>query len=507
MLARVSALHDLASDWSAERRLVEHAGVETYSAAVSALLKGLGEQADEDYWAELLRPLRRLRWLLATTPVPIGDATCEVAETLQAVVRDLRLVRDQAPGLARPAAQAAEAMAGLGDSQDDPLGDALRGLQLTGTVALLLPDNHAAARARATAALEGAEVVTPRELLRGQYGTVVAFGPTAWFPEPVLRAPRARRLVFLYYGWIRDREPQLELLTGNQAPVHNGLVPEPPRSARLVPELPDPEEHCSPEEWIPQIDWAAVLRAASSRGEQGVMDPVHARLFVLACGDGLYLEERDGTKAYVADIDEGEVAVRQEAVSALTQGSFVVTRTAGEGDYIRELADRELGKRARHLRELQAGWKRKLRDLVEARGARAIAYRLQAAGSQRADESNVRRWASAEGIRTAHESDFDAICSVIGEPDPGRLWQAMGELDKAHKRAGQLVRRLLLEEIAQADHAELLKLGWADFDVEEIDGEGALRVSRIAGKAPELTAVARTQLRTLFPLEAGTWQE
>ena len=59
----------------------------------------------------------------------------------------------------------------------------------------------------------------------------------------------------------------------------------------------------------------------------------------------------------------------------------------------------------------------------------------------------------------------------------------MSTIFAAHLQAGNEVRKLLVEEIRKADSAALLQRGWSDYDVESIEGEGALRVARIAGRA------------------------
>jgi hypothetical protein len=212
---------------------------------------------------------------------------------------------------------------------------------------------------------------------------------------------------------------------------------------------------------------------------------------------------KDGAQAYIAELED-EINVRQVPVSQLSEGTFLIVRAEGEGDYIRELADSLLGKRAAHLRAVQARWKEKLAVELEAHGAKAVCRRLTRLGAPRAREDNVRRWASPDSIRPNDPRDFAAICELIGEP-ADELWQAMSTIFAAHLQAGNEVRKLLVEEIRKADSAALLQRGWSDYDVESIEGEGALRVARIAGRAPDLADVPRSRLRKPFRVSEDLW--
>ncbi len=79
-------------------------------------------------------------------------------------------------------------------------------------------------------------------------------------------------------------------------------------------------------------------------------------------------------------------------------------------------------------------------------------------------------------------------------------------IDQAHRRAGQRVRRLLVKEILDGDTRELEVRGWQDYDVEEIEGEGALRVARVEARHPDMLRVSARQTRQLLPVERDLWQ-
>jgi hypothetical protein len=500
-LSQVTTLHQLAETWEGDRILVEHPAVEEFSAGVGRLLVGLGDQQQEDFWAGMARPLKRLRWLIATTPLPVNHPANGVQSTVQAVAPRLRRTRQFAPALASEAEALADVLEQLAACDDDPLGDAVRNAAAGSPfgVVLLVVDGRSVA-AVAEAFGDFYRVLTTPQLLRTKTARAVAIGPCSWFPPELIRAPRAERLSFAYFGWLRDRDPQTDLLVGSET-SRSALRGAPPRSpSRIVAGEPAQEEAAH---WIPAIEWHAIAQAARSNVDEGHGEPVPAQLLLLVSGDGVYLEAKEGAQAYVADLED-EISVRQERISSLREGMFLIVRTAGEGDYIRELADSLLGETAPHLRELQTRWKEKLNEKVDRIGARAVGRRLTELGATRASEENVRRWASADNIRTQDPADFAAICELVGEPFE-ELWKAMSDIFAAHQQAGNEVRKLLVDEIRKADSAALLQLGWSDYDVEGIKGEGALRVARIAGRSTEVVSVPRGRLKKPFKVSENLW--
>jgi len=499
-LTSVSELYDIAARWEGDRLLVEHPGIEQFSAAVGRLLAALGEDQQEDFWAGITRPLKRLRWVLATTPLPVNHPAHGVQGIADAVVPRLRQCRHTAPVLAEQAEALADLLEHLWACGDDPLGDAVRD-ESSGSLpdgVLLLADGRLAEPV--ATAFPDCRTLTAAQLLRTRTTRAIAIGPSTWFPPGVVRAPRADRLTFVYFGWLRDRDPEPDLLVGSPSHVRSPISKPPARSATRVIL---PTAGADADEWVPRIEWNAVTRAARRNAGAGHGEPVPAQLFVLVSGDGVYLDVKDGAQAYIAELED-EINVRQVPVSSLREGTFLIVRTAGEGDYIRELADSLLGNRASHLRALQARWKTKLASEIEDYGARAVCSRLTRLGAPRAREDNVRRWAAPDSIRPNDPRDFAAICELTGEP-ADELWQAMGAIFAAHLQAGNEVRKLLVKEIRKADSASLLQRGWSDYDVESIEGEGALRVARIAGRAPDTADVPRSRLRKAFAVSEDLW--
>jgi hypothetical protein len=554
--ADVDALHVVAGTWTGERQLIEHPALEAFSQLAGKFCAALGESAEEGYWGPVVRMLKRARWDAATTPLPLSSEATGLAEAAREAVPRLRQCRRVAPELGAAAEDLADRLTDLASSHDDPLGEAIkraleprasasamegshgdderRGIGETGVpeveggavgdleggpllddedscpvqaVAVLLRSGRYSAEVKAAVSGLGApvSVLTPTEFIASAPLDLVAVvGPSAWFPAAVVRASRARRMVFVYPSWIRDAEPQAGLLAGSPQRLRRSPISRAPSRAAV------PFDEALPitpaEDWVPNADWRAISAAARRRpGEETSSDPVDAWLFALASGDGLYLEAGEGSRAYVIELED-DVSIHQEMTSQIAPGDFVVLRTEGDGDYVRTIADSILGRSAGPLRQMQAGWKEQLANKMAELGARGLRHALDSAGAVRATDNNIRQWLRPDSIRTRDPADFSAITAVIGARDRFReLWDGMGVIDSAHRRAGFQVRALLVEEILGGDRSPLTTQGWADFDVEEIEGEGALRVARVEGRAPETQRVPRTRTRRPFPIGRDLW--
>jgi hypothetical protein len=499
-LQETTELYELGATWTAERRAVENDTIEDFSLSVAALLACLGEDREEDWWTRIVRPLKALRWRLATVPLPVNHPAVGVQEASDALVPLLRETVDTSPQTAPEAAAVADRLEHLWAAAADPLGDAVRsltGVAAADTVAIVLTDARSSQAVEA--AFTGHPVTTVAGLLRRTAQEVIAVGPSAWFDRKLLQAPRAGTFHFVYYAWLRDPQPQLDLMAHGSASLRCSIAPAPERPARPARATP-----VDPVEWVPHIEWDAVARAGRAGGPGG--EPIEARLFTIASNEGIYLDARDGSEAFVAEVED-EITVRYRDVSEIRPGHYLIARTAGEADYIVPEADKLLGRDAKHLRALQHHMKDRLHAVAVELGVSGTARRLQALGSVRAaDINNVRNWVSPRNIRTEDPSDFLAICRLIGEEDRfDSLWHAMGRVSSAHRDAGRTVRHRLVEELRKGDVIQLVGQGWADYDAEEIEGEGTLRVARVTGRAPDNEAIPRSRLRRLFSVSEDLW--
>jgi hypothetical protein len=392
----------------------------------------------------------------------------------------------------------------LGSSGADPLGTAVRELALAQPAALLLHNaRHGAAVEEGLARAHDLAVLTPAQLAGGGvYRGMAVIGPACWFPRHVFAAPKARDIHIVQFAWLSDQQIDARIFAGSEMgasgrsalPAHGGtgIGGGGLASADL----------------LPVTDWAAI--AAGTGGAGGAAaerpDTVDAYLLLLASEQAVYVEAEDGSRAHIAELGSSR-ELHMIPTRSIQPGTYIVNRLGGEGDYIPAIADTLLGQEAPRLRAAQRRWKEPLRQLAESIGVQSMLSRLEAAGAERANRANLRRWLSAGSIRTEHRADFAALMKVAGlEEETDQLWRDMEIIDQAHRRAGQRVRRLLVREILDGDTRELEVRGWQDYDVEEIEGEGALRVARVEARHPDTLRVSSRQTRQLVPVERDLWQ-
>jgi hypothetical protein len=506
-MREAAELYETAAALTVDRVCVEDAGLRSFSLGLQRFLGQLGADADDPYWKPVLARLRRARWELATVPLPLAHASLGLRDSAHFVAGCLRTCESVFPAHAEAAIELERALADISERESDPLGAAAAELcKVFGSTVVILRDGrHAGAVEERFAAAPNVTVRAPAELDASSrvYDRAVAIGPSSWFPRPVFAAPRAREIYVVQFDWLRDPPMDVAILphpeAGEQAswrgmPGYDGARP----GGGSMPAG----------ELLPVTDWVAIAAGTGARSGQdaGRPDTVNAYLFLLASEQAIYVEADERSRAYIVELGTSK-ELHMVPTRSILPGTYMVTRVGGDGDYIPAIADSLLGEDAGRLRREQERWTAGLQQLVASMGMQAVAARLRAEGSPRANSGNVRRWASGDSIRTENYEDFLAIMRVIGlGEEAARVWQDMDLIDQAHLRAGQRVRALLNREIMKADTGELQRQGWQDYDVEEIEGEGALRVARVEARDPDLVRVSARQTRQLLPVERDLWQ-
>jgi len=501
------ARYDVAEAMEIVRHCVEDDELAAFADEVRGFVYSLGTDVGDPYWSRIVARLRRVRWQLATVPLPLNHPALELADTSAVLERWMRDCDRLYPSHAAAAAAVMSDIAALRQTGRDALGERIADLQhardgIASAQYLLLRDVRYVVPVMATLRRRGVrvDVIVPSQLASSRVcDRMIVVGPAAAFPRYVFAAPNARRIDLVHFGWIRD------------GGVDTGILPEGKGSGfpRYLLASHEPLFHRAVDaaDLTPLTDWASI---AAHTGGAAVIPDVHADmvdayLLLLASGDAVYLAAEEGSRAYTVELS-GSRELHQVPTSAIGQGSYLVIRVGGDGDYIPAIANALLGGEAPALRTSQQLWKDKLRTQIAHAGLQTVARRITEAGSSRANMQNVRRWASSESIRTSDFADFEALMKVLGLEDAAQqLWRDMDRIDQAHLRAGQRVRALLNHEVLRGDTSELERSGWRDYDVAEIDGEGALRVARVEARAPGTVRIPARQTRRLISLERDLW--
>ncbi len=107
---------------------------------------------------------------------------------------------------------------------------------------------------------------------------------------------------------------------------------------------------------------------------------------------------------------------------------------------------------------------------------------------------------SFRSIKTHSDSDFKAVMTLVGLGNQWQhYWEAMCQIDSAHRRAGQLIRRLLLRRLADTNLTDLEKKGWTEFSLPNTDA-GTIAALRLLEMSPHTTEIPVYRLGHLFIL-------
>ena len=202
---------------------------------------------------------------------------------------------------------------------------------------------------------------------------------------------------------------------------------------------------------------------------------------------------------------EEDDPVQRISVSSIEAGMFLLVRTGGGGEYIVHVADGVLGTHATRARQVQRDWKDRLRRKVRQKDLHQVVHQLKDYGSKIANDVNVRNWMSYRSIKTDDQKDFRAIMKLIGlEERFEDHWNTMELIDRAHRKAGHLIRKQLLAEVRNSDLQDLEKLGKMDFELPGVEG-GQLTAIRIQGVHPKVFEIEVSRLGHPVEMEGKQW--
>lgn len=501
-LSGIDALYSLSDEPAIHYCHVEHALFRAFCRSSRALIRQLGDEANDPNWIDLTRSLKRYRFVMSAAPLSFNDPGAEPRFSpvlMRSLVARIGLVY---PGAVSVARETVELYMRLRQCEDNPCLDCMETLfgQQSAPTALLVRDSRviqlASSALKTRDALSTYEVVG-LEGVRGKttYDKLIVMGPASWYPDYVFRAPRSGLIYIVGYRWNRIRWQPKPTFVG----CDGGFE-------RLDEAKSDLESDTEFDESWPGIDWSLIARhgiaAISDDQDERDHDMVSAYLFVLHGGYAVFLDASDGSHCLAIDPrDHAEAQVKQIDTQHIEPGMFVLMRTEGGGNYIVPVADKILGERANEHRAAQEHWKLRLRNHVVRAGLLETCLELLDLGSLRANETNLRNWMSGRTIGTERENDFVAIMRLVGLADEAeRYWKITRVIKAAHLRAGKAIRRRLIEQVANVDVADLERKGTFTFELPDAEG-GRLTAFRVESRAPTTMSVPVSRLDRVFARE------
>jgi len=478
-----SQVYECCATVKIEQHPVAYPELHSFFKELRQLESRLGEEAQEPYWATFLFRLKRCCFELCAVPFSGSYTQDKYGDTAIALSKHLSQCDLIYPDAAEQARDLVNRFINLIQIGRNPLLDAVVSCMKHGiqTALLLKESRFAFFIQNAHPGLRGVPIVSPTEL-RGDkcFDRLVVIGSPNWFPEYIFTAPRAGEIQIVRYNWIKGRLKHESVFAGAVITDRSETRVTGHAENRVTSDA--DQDQINPDELLPKLDLVGFYARTNFALSDHVAEEegVEARGFHLEGDWAVFLEDSDTASAMIIDLDNDESRrVTRIPTRAIEPGMFILLRTEGGGDYIVPLADRILGKEAASARQYQSLWKAKLRALVNASSLLDVSLRLLDYGSIRANEGNIRNWMSARNIRTENYLDFRAIMRLIGlEEKTDEFWSMMAKIDRAHRKAGFHIRRLLLKQVKDADLSELQRSGRMDFELQGADA-GSLTAFRV----------------------------
>jgi hypothetical protein len=508
-ISHVDTAHQLIRDRQIRRHKIDHEGFRQFSCALRDFEYSLGESRGDDFWRPLLGRLRSYRFQLSAAPLPFNCPYLMSEKVLEDLDRNTLLTLQLYPEFMEPAISLISELRYLTYLPQNPLLDKIASFG-SGSISSALLIKEPRLKELIRQELHEKDLVytlvTQHQMRELKfYDHLVVVGPDNWYDDFIFEAPRAPRIDIVAYSWFREkgRTPNVFVETSGLSSGESGgplSSEESPRAGLRLVEADD---------ILPKIDLTLVsgqISARSVSAEQDRLLAVPARAILLA-GDAVVFLEPGGS-VLVVDLegDEHDRILRLNA-DLLEPGVFLLLRASGGGDLIIPLADRILGSHTIDLRKMQLHWKVKLREAVRKQGMAAVIHRLSELGGTRSNEVNVRNWMTEKTIKTRDFADFAAVMRFIGEASrTDQFWRAMEVINRAHRKAGNYLRRRLLRLVQNSDLGPLRADGMMSFELEEGEG-GSFVAYRVETIGKDLHEVSPQHLGQAFSLGDGFWQE
>jgi hypothetical protein len=479
---------------------VEHSELHTFCTRVREFEKSLDETSGPD-WSTFLRIIKRVRFELCAVPVSFKCPRFPEGR-MEQLKNCLRLIRASYPRQAAIAEELIANIHSLESSNDNGmLGNvlALRDEIGSAHLGIVVPESSLIRMIAPVVLKDGVEVLHPAELRdERSFDRLVVTGSAQWFPSHVFFSPRAADIHVVTYSFLRQDSLSSSVLVHPFAQGHLEIG-----GTAAGPHAIKSTDALTFDEVLPKIDWDSLhKRFSPSQSEIDTLGSIPARLISLEQGFAVFVDDEEGASVLAIDVDNPKSPVQRILSEDIERGMFVLLRTAGGGDYVAEVADSILGANASAVRGQQDDWKALLRRRIAECGFDAVAAELRELGSSRANEPNLKYWASERSIKPHDPADFNAIMKLVGLEDKSEAyWKGAEIIDSAHRSAGFHIRKLLLKRVQRSDLSVLEKDGLMTFELPEI-GCGNLTAFRVIDLAPNSVTVPANKVGKLLEMNA-----
>lgn len=461
------------------------------SVALKSLRNSLGPEVEEEYWRHILCPIRKFVFSLCSTPLPPVTIAATLGIDWDKLHHHVRLCQQLYPDLHASLAELIERLRNL--NGDSPFLAPLESLciddvKVSVVVNISRMNQSIENYFNEVKTLQKAKIVSARQLRELHIcDRLVTIGPCKWVPDHIFLSPHAQEIHVINFNWLHDQWAPLSVFVSDSQSVKNRSVS---HCIGRLPEITNKSEHIFCSENSQRLNSLDLLPPTPTFRKEMLhnagWEPSHneeltlARFCRLAGERAVFVSADDSAVQLVIDLSSAsKPLIRRVPIGALENDMCLLLRTAGGGDFLIPLANRILGRVAKERREQQAEWKSQLISTAEKqfgelnRGAlaSAVSNYLFSNGLLQASPANVFYWMSSRSIRPSKKEAFVAILEYSGiQGRSEELWEAMEEIERAHRSAGHTIRKMLLHRISTVSLEPLKRDGQMIFDLGEQDG-------------------------------------
>lgn len=456
-LSSVSKIFELSNNYNLRFHEVSSKLLAEYSLSLKRLeYKILNMDESDIILSDLLTHFRKFRFILSASPLPFSVHSELINDRdVNRLSRQCQLMYQD---LSEDINNVLKKYASLRTSPEKPVLDFLWGnfkdKISTGLVIKTASDlNAIETTLKRTFVRENFfSVVTPSKLKKDFFfDRLIILGPTYWYPDYLFHCPRSPSIEVISYDWQLYREPRMEYFTTSQSKISTLL-----QGCNINiknPSRPDSLELIEVSDQI--IDFKKIEKGLAERSALTTPECVSAKLVGLTDAKGIFFEDHSIRNIWTISLQSQE-SVSKCSVNELETDSYLLIRTGTGRDYIQTKADEFLGNRAEKIRHRHSVWKKRLRIYTAKYSLERICRKLRNYGGTRANEINLRNWASDDNIKPREYNDFLAIMKLVKlEEHAEKLWKEAEDLFRAHHRAGVVIRNLLIQEIIKSNLGKL----------------------------------------------------
>ena len=222
--------------------------------------------------------------------------------------------------------------------------------------------------------------------------------------------------------------------------------------------------------------------------KENELDKVKSTLFQLSNGK-VALLRNDSSYDQSQDVLEksplGKISVKSKKVDLIRPGEFVLF----QGERATTMLEKETSifeDEAHLMYANRKDWKFRLRQEINRLGLDKTIEKIKEYGGRKSIKfHNIVYWLNPKSLRSDDKETFFALmklCGLYNKCD--EIWEHMEKLEKAHRKAGKIIRKKI-ENIIEKDANQLKEKGYQEYFLDD-EGSGSVEVYKIIEKGKSL---------------------